>query len=242
MDSDPDQRGAGQPGGRRPRSLWRSFPIFADLGDEALADLDARTTRRRYAADQGIFRKGDAGSFLLALTSGRVKLSILSQGGRELLIRQAEAGDIVGEIACLDGAERSTDATAAAATEALFLSREDYLAVADRHPSLREAAIVHLCGLLRATNDRLESVSLYQLQARIARFLLFTLNQLHGADHGARATLPMTLNQTDLGLMVGASRPKVNKVLRDLRDLGILDQDGSVWHCDVAALQRLTED
>ncbi len=101
---------------------------------------------------------------------------------------------------------------------------------------------MHLCGLLRATNDRLESVSLYQLQARIARFLLFTLNQLHGADHGARATLPMTLNQTDLGLMVGASRPKVNKVLRDLRDLGILDQDGSVWHCDVAALQRLTED
>lgn len=236
-----DRSGA-MPPARPSRSLWRSFPIFEGLDAAVLADLDARTAHRRYAADQAIFRKGDAGTFLLALTDGRVKLSILSQGGRELLIRQAEAGDIVGEIACLDGADRSTDATAVTATEALFLSREDYLAVADRHPALREAAIVHLCGLLRNTNDRLESVSLYQLQARIARFLLFTLEQLHGPDQGARATLPMTLNQTDLGLMVGASRPKVNRVLRDLREMGVLDQEGAVWHCDIAGLQRLTED
>jgi CRP-like cAMP-binding protein len=226
----------------RDLAVWRSFPIFAAVGEQALTEIAARAVRRRFPDGQTLFRKGDPGGYLLALTEGHVKLSILSAGGRELLIRIVEPGELIGEIACLDGAERSTDAAAMTEIEALILHRGDLREVAARHPDLHEAAIGHLAALLRATNDRLESVALHPVEVRIARFLLFTLYNLHGPDPGATATLTPNLTQTDLGLMVGATRSKVNRVLQGFRERQILVQDDTVWHCDVAALRDLVEE
>lgn len=225
----------------RELALWRSFPIFDATGDQALAALAVCAVRRRYPAGQAIFSKGDAGRWLLALIDGRVKLSILSAGGRELLIRVAEPGDLIGEIACLDGGPRSTDATAMTDCDALLVQRDDLRAVAARHPDLHEAAIGHLAALLRATNDRLEVVALQPVEVRLAQILLSTLVALHGPDLGERASLTPNLTQTDLGLMVGATRSKVNRVLQDLRERGILVQDDALWHCDVAALRGIVD-
>jgi CRP/FNR family transcriptional regulator, cyclic AMP receptor protein len=230
---------AAPPLSAREIAAWRSFPIFAAATEGALAALAARAVRRRYPAGQTIFHKGDPGSYLLALTEGRVKLSILSAGGRELLIRVADPGDLIGEIACLDGAERSTDAAALTEVEALLLNRDDLRAVAATHPDLHEAAIGHLAALLRATNDRLEAVALQSVEVRIARFLLFTLHSLHGPDLDDTAHFTPNLTQTDLGLMVGATRSKVNRVLQDFRERRILVQDDALWHCDIAALRAL---
>lgn len=226
----------------RDLAVWRSFPIFAAADAQTLAELAMRATLRRFPAGKTLFRKGDPGNNLLALTEGRIKMSILSGGGRELLIRVAEPGDLVGEIACLDGGERSTDASCMTEVVALIVWREDLRAVAARHPDLHEAAIAHLATLLRSTNDRLEAVALHPVEVRVARFLLFTLHSLHGPDQSGTATLTPNLTQTDLGLMVGATRSKVNRVLQDFRERRILEQDGSVWRCDVAALRTLVEE
>lgn len=223
-------------------AVWRSFPIFAEADPRTLAELASRATRRRFPTGQSLFCKGDPGNTLLALTDGRIKMSILSSGGRELLVRVAEPGDLVGEIACLDGGERSTDAFAMTDAEALVLRREDLLDVAARHPDLYQAAITHLAALLRSTNDRLEAVALHPVEVRVARFLMFTLHNLHGPDQGDTATLTPNLTQTDIGLMVGATRSKVNRVLQDFRERGILAQDGTLWRCDIAALRAIVED
>ncbi len=227
---------------RKDRALWRSFPIFGAVGDEVLDQLPAVATRRKWRPGELIFERGDPGTFLLAQLSGRIKLSNLSQNGRELLIRFAEPGDLVGEIACLDGGDRSSRATAVTEVEALSLSRRDYRDIAARFPSLHEAAIAHLAMLVRGTNDRLESVSLYQLHARFARFVLFSLQQMNGADLAPQELLGLNLNQTDLGLLVGASRPKLNRMLQEFREQGVLEQDGAVWRCNVAALRQIAEE
>jgi CRP-like cAMP-binding protein len=126
--------------------------------------------------------------------------------------------------------------------EALTLSRRDYRAIAARFPALHEAAIVHLGTLVRGTNDRLESVSLYQLHARFARFVLFSLTQMNGEDLAPFEMLSLKVNQTDLGLLVGASRPKLNRILQEFREQGVLEQDGNVWRCNVTALRHLAEE
>jgi CRP/FNR family transcriptional regulator, cyclic AMP receptor protein len=234
-------RPAPPPMSPRDLSVWRSFPLFGMISAEALADLSGRAVRRRFPPGHAFFHKGDPGSYLLALTEGRIKLSILSSGGRELLIRIAEPGDLVGEIACLDGAERSTDATAMTEVEALVLQRSDLRDVAARHPDLHEAAIVHLAALLRATNDRLEAVALHTVEVRIARFLLIALHGLHGPDPGPWASLTPSLTQTDLGLMIGATRSTVNRVLQDFQDRRIVVQDGALWQCDLTRLRAIVE-
>jgi CRP/FNR family cyclic AMP-dependent transcriptional regulator len=228
--------------GRKDRATWRSFPIFRAVEDEVLDELPKAAQRRSWRPGEVIFHKGDPGTFLLAQLTGRIKLSNLSQNGRELLIRFAEPGDLVGEIACLDGGERSSTATAVTEVEALTLSRRDYRAIAARFPALHEAAIVHLGTLVRGTNDRLESVSLYQLHARFARFVLFSLTQMNGEDLAPFEMLSLKVNQTDLGLLVGASRPKLNRILQEFREQGVLEQDGNVWRCNVTALRHLAEE
>ncbi len=226
----------------RDRALWRSFAIFASLPDAVLDELPVRSRQKNWRAGEMIFQKGDPGDFLLAVTDGRIKLFNVTSGGRELLIRVASPGDLVGEIATLDGSVRSSAAAAATPVTAHVLTRQDYRDIATRFPVLQDAAIAHLCALLRDTNDRVESISLYQLRARLARFLLFTLKQVHGPDLDPEMRLTLDLNQSDLGLLVGASRPKLNGILTEFRDQGYLVQEGAVWRCDVPALRNAAEE
>ena len=224
------------------RALWRSFAIFGALPDAVLDELPARSRQKSWRMGEMIFQKGDTGDFLLAVTDGRIKLFNVSSGGRELLIRVATPGDLVGEIATLDGSVRSSTAAAATPVTAFVLARQDYRDIATRFPILQEAAIGHLCALLRDTNDRVESISLYQLRARLARFLLFTLKQVHGPELDPEMRLTIDLNQSDLGLLVGASRPKLNGILNEFREQGYLVQEGAVWRCDVVALRDAAEE
>jgi CRP/FNR family transcriptional regulator, cyclic AMP receptor protein len=228
--------------GRKDRATWRSFPIFRAVDDAVLDELPKAAQRRSWRPGEVIFQKGDPGAFLIAQLSGRTKLSNLSQNGRELLIRFAEPGDLVGEIACLDGGERSSTATAVTEVQAFTLGRREYRAIATRFPALHEAAIAHLGALLRGTNDRLESVSLYQLHARFARFLLISLQQMNGEELAPFEMLSLKVNQTDLGLLVGASRPKLNRMLQEFREQGVLEQEGQVWRCNVVALRQISEE
>jgi CRP/FNR family cyclic AMP-dependent transcriptional regulator len=223
-------------------AIWRTFPVFSALEASVLAELPKMALRKSWRAGEMIFAKGDAGTFLIALTDGRIKLSNVTHSGREMVIRFAEPGDLVGEIACLDGGERSSAAYAATDVTALMLTRSQYLDIANRFPALHAAAIAHLGQLLRQTNDRLESVSLYELSGRLARFILFSLTQKHGADLTEVEFLDLALTQTELGLLVGASRSKINAVLQEFREKDVLQRDGLVWRCDVAALRRLADE
>lgn len=220
------------------RALWRSFAIFRSLPDAVLDELPLRARQKSWRAGEMIFQKGDPGDFLLALTDGRIKLFNVSTAGQELLIRMAAPGDLVGEIATLDGSLRSSAAAAATPVTALVLTRQDYRDMAVRFPVLQDAAIGHLCALLRQTNDRVESISLYPLRARLARFLLFALKHAHGPQLDPEMLLTLDLNQSDLGLLVGASRPKLNGMLGEFRDQGVLVQEGAVWRCNIPALRE----
>ena len=224
----------------KPR-FWRSFPLFQNLPDAVLADIDAFATPVRWAAGAVIFQRGDAGAWLLALKSGRVRLSLITQGGRELTLRHAEPGDTLGELALFDLEPRSADATAVVDTAGYTLSLRAYEALSAKHPALAMGVARFLSRRLRETTEQLESIALYPLEARAARFLLFTLRQLNGLDLPARATLRLEISQTELATVLGASRPKVNRALLALAEAGALIKGADGWDCDIAALQALAE-
>src|SRR4051794_10851586 len=79
-----------------------------------------------YDAGQEIFARGDAGNFLFVVADGRVRLSVMTDEGRELTVRLAIPGDVVGEIATLDGRARSASATALSQTKAFVLHRPEF--------------------------------------------------------------------------------------------------------------------
>jgi CRP/FNR family transcriptional regulator, cyclic AMP receptor protein len=175
------------------------------------------------------------------LTSGRVRLAVGTAQGKELVLRHAEAGDVFGELSLFDGAPRSANATALLNSEGFVLSKRDFDAVATREPALHIAVTHYLCRMLRDTTEQLEGLALYTLEARVARFLLFTLRQLHGDDLPPNPLLKLEINQSDIAAVLGASRPKVNRALQSLRDSGVLQKSGAALECNVALLLQIAD-
>lgn len=222
-------------------SFWRSFQIFEELGPETLARIAAAAVVQRWGAGSLLFQRGDEGSYLVALASGRVRLAITTPQGRELTLRHAGPGDLLGEMALFDAEPRSADAVAAVATVGHVLHRSAFRQIAELDPGLMQGATRWLCRRLRETTDQLESIVLYSLEPRLARFLLFTLHQLHGDDLPPNPALRLDVSQSDLAAVLGASRPKVNQALQALRDAGAIRRDGAILRCDVAILRSIAE-
>jgi len=215
--------------------------IFASLEPATLAALAATAQRRAWASGKVIFQRGDAGDHMLAITSGRVRLSLGSAQGKELMLRHLETGDVVGELAVIDGQPRSADAVALDSTTALVLRRSRFLEVAANHPDLGMSVARYLCSMLRNTNFQMESIALYDLQMRLVRFFLFSLRQAHGDRLPDRVVLHMGFNQTDLSSVLGASRPKINQALQVLIAEGVIQRDGERFVCQVRRLREMAE-
>jgi CRP/FNR family cyclic AMP-dependent transcriptional regulator len=217
------------------------FPIFSALDAGTCAALAAAGTERRWAGGSTLFQRGDEGSYMVALTAGRVKLSLTTAAGRELVLRHVGPGDVIGELAVIDGHARSADAVAVSDTEGLVFRRDRFREVAATHAAVGLALATYLCGLLRSTNFQMESIALYDLRQRLARFLLLTLRQRYGGDIPASAAIVLGLNQSDLSLVLGASRPKVNQALQELLAEGALRRDGERLICDLALLEEIAD-
>lgn len=225
----------------QPDHVWHACKLFCDTPPPVVDALTQAAQTRSWDDGAILFQRGDPGDYLVVVQSGRLRLSLTSPQGQELTLGHAGRGDIVGELAVVDDQPRSADATAVGPLTAQVLTRPMFMAVADAHPVITKIMLRHLAGMLRHTNDRLESIALYRLEARLARFLLAEVARQHGADTPAQVTIDMAIGQGELALMLGASRPKVNRALQKLTEVGVLTRDGKALHCDVAGLEAQAE-
>lgn len=220
----------------------RRFSLFAGVGAETIGLLAAQSRRMAWPAGKILFQRGDAGDVVYAITSDRVRISLGSSQGKELVIRHLTAGEILGELAIIDGQDRSADAMVMEPTSAIVLTRAAFLAVAETRADLGLALARHLSGLLRSTNFQMESIAIYDLKMRVIRYLLMSLHQLHGEVLPEEATLRFGFNQSDLSAILGASRPKVNRVLQDLIAAGHVRRNGTDLVCHPARLRESAAD
>jgi CRP/FNR family transcriptional regulator, cyclic AMP receptor protein len=223
------------------RAALARLELFAGARPEDLDAVAALAVERRYADGETLFSRGQSGEGMLVLLQGRIRLSIVSAEGRELILREANPGDVIGEIAAIDGGHRSADAVAVGAVMAGLIAQPLFMRLLAERPALLLPILQVLCSRLRETTDQLESIALYPLEARLARFLLWNLKR-HGRTRpdGARVA-PLTISQGAIASFVGASRPKVNRLLSAFESAGAIERRGAIVHCDVAALTRLAQ-
>jgi CRP-like cAMP-binding protein len=218
-----------------------AFPVFTGLDETSLDDLAAAMTVRTWPAGTLIFQRGDDGDYLLLVRSGRLRLSLSSPQGREIMLRTLGAGDVVGEMALIDGLPRSADATAVDPTEALILTRERFRSVASRHLDVALSLARYMSSLVRHANYQMESIALYDLRTRLARFLQAAVAERYGPTPPAQAEIRLGMTQSDLSAALGASRPKVNVALKELVEDRVLRRTGDVLICDTALLRSAAD-
>ena len=171
------------------------------------------------------------------MTSGRVRLSVLTAEGRELSFAHAEAGQVFGEIAVLDGGVRSADATAVSKVTALTLSKGALTRLIEQRTVVREAVVKFLCNRIREADHQLEGIALYPIEVRLARFFLAAARQKGELKPGAKIVIDLPISQSELALLIGASRPKVNAALALLEDSGAIERKDSRFTCDIDELE-----
>jgi CRP-like cAMP-binding protein len=215
--------------------------MFSGVSPATIAALTAAGRKRSWPAGAVLFQRGDEGDHMLAITEGRIRLTLGTAQGRELMRRHLAAGDVVGELAVIDGEPRSADAVALEKTSAIVLGRERFLAIAAERPDLGMAVARYLCSLLRNTNFQMESIALYDLQMRVIRFFLFSVRQIHGEAPPDEAPLRLNLSQSDLSAVLGASRPKINQALQARIAAGAIRREGDRITCVVPVLHRMAE-
>ena len=221
------------------RQIFEQHFLFGKLSTGEIDALIGYTRVEQYPAGREIFAKGSPGQSLMAVLRGSIKISSLSSEGKEVFFNIINAGEIFGEIAVLDGEERSADATAMTDCELLILSRRDFLRVLETRADLCMILLRILCQRLRQTTEQVEDVMFRHLESRVAKALLHLTEsvRLHGPHS---KSVELHVSQRELGNMAGGSRESVNKILQTWHRQNLIDLGkASILIHDIDALRRL---
>jgi len=196
--------------------------IFADLSETDRATLHERCKPVTVKRKQDVVQQGGRGNEMFIVASGQLKMTAVSELGKELAFGILEAGDTFGEMAMLDGELRSATVTALEQCELLVLTRPAFERLVADCPSLAINLMVILSHRLRHTSRLYQDSVFMEVPGRLAQFLLqFSVPE--GQDQTVPA-MTVSLSQYELGTLVNASRESVNKLLKDWEGQGLIER------------------
>lgn len=204
------------------RELLGSVSIFASLGGKELDLLLQATTIKRLKPKEVLCRKGDPGSQLYGILSGSLKVTTTGTDGKDVMFGLMGPGEVIGEIALLDGQERSATVTAIEDSELLTLHRRDLIPFLEKNPRAAIGLAGVLAARVRSLSDRAEDRQTMPLPGRIAKHLI-SLSAQHGKRPIVGGPVEVHMPQQDLADLVGTTRESVNKQLRAWEQEGIVE-------------------
>ena len=220
-------------------SLLASSELFGDLPVQDRQRIVELCTRRQFAARQVIFHQGEVGREMFIVVSGRLKVSVTSEEGKELSFFIFHANDIFGELALLDGERRSATVTSIGPSELLVLHHRDFQQLLQQHQLIGLKLLSVLAGRVRATTSLYESSVFIEIPGRLAGKLLELAHE-HGTESDDGIQIELKLSQYELGTLVNASRESVNKQLKAWQSQGIIDiRHGKIFVAEPEVLEAL---
>jgi len=225
--------------GNARRTALMRVPIFQSLPPTDIDLILARAATRRVGRGAVILRRGDPNGGMLVIMTGRVRISAVSEDGKEVTLGVLGAGEVLGEMSLLDGEPCSADVTAQEDCSLLVIERGQFLTLLRANSDLCLRLMSFLSRRLRRANAALEDMALLDLPTRLGR-LLSRLAADYGVPVRSGTRIEVRLSQKDLSTLVGASREKVNRQIRLWEEAGVLAKDsGRMVIADAQALPSL---
>ncbi len=204
----------------------RNIPLFANVSDADLESIASHMIERRYPRHSVVVEEGLPGDYMYVICEGRVKVTKLSEDGREKILKFLGVGDFFGEMALLDRAPRSASVETLDASRMLALARNDFLASMRSSPNLAMAVVQELTRRLREASEHASSLSFLNVRDR-TKDLLARLAREGVVRDGRHVTPALTHQQ--IADMIGTSRETVTRVVKDLKSEGWLVQEGKSY-------------
>lgn len=203
------------------RALLAQHFLFRQMNPADIDRILALSVERRFNDCQTIFQKGDEGASMMIVLEGRVLISAVSEEGKELTLNYIEPGEILGEVALIDGKKRSANATAIGTCTLLCIMRSEFIPFVRKNSELAIQLLTVLCEKLRNTSDMIENVGLLPIPARLARLVL-KLARPEDETLSSGLTFELRMSQREIGNLIGATRESVNKTLSQWQTQGLI--------------------
>jgi len=206
-------------------SLLQSVPIFSELSRSDLNKIAERMVQRAYTKGQMILLEDDLGQTFFVIAEGSVKITRLSDAGREVILAMLGESDFFGEMSLLDGAGRSANVVALEASEVLTLARNDFLDILQQYPKISISLLEELTQRIRKSDQQIESLSLSDVEQRIGITLIRLAEELGTIKQGSVKIKNLPYQQ-DIANMAGTSRETVSRTFKLLEEKGLVTREG----------------
>lgn len=199
--------------------------LFSEFPDIDRENILGRCVKRSFGRKEVVISQGGGGRELFFVVSGHLRVSALSDEGKEISFGVLCPNDFFGELSLLDGRRRSATITTIEKCELQVLSHLQYKRLLQDHPhsatQLLTCLAVALAERLRITDGLYLDTVFLDVPARLAKFLLKLSSPTTGSSPGERL-LDIVLSQYEMGTLINASRESVNKQLRDWESTGAI--------------------
>jgi CRP/FNR family transcriptional regulator, cyclic AMP receptor protein len=218
-------------------AVLRSSPIFRGVAEELLTEVAALCRNRIYRRGDAVFKEGTAGTKLYGVISGRLLITTASEKGLELHLNVIEPGEIVGEIAFLDGGPRTATGRAAETSTCFEMDRAAFFKLLERSPELSTHLLQLVCKRVRWMTKLAADSAFLSVPERLAVRLRDLARPAVSPSQEASHAAEVRISQSDLAQFLGVSRQVVNGYLRAWEREGRIELGrGSIRIRDMTAL------
>ena len=199
-------------------TILKTVPLFSLFSDQELATLSPAVQQRSYPRHSFMLRAGEKTDSLYIILSGRAKVVIDDGDGREVTLTTIGPSEFFGEMSLIDEKPRSASVEALEACEVLYISKPAFMACLKDNFDVAMLILTNVVGRLREADRKIASLALMDVHGRVARLLMDIARDVNGlwvVDTGSE----------EMARMVGASREMVSRVLKEMRDAGLIRRE-----------------
>jgi CRP/FNR family transcriptional regulator, cyclic AMP receptor protein len=201
---------------------WPAPTLLHQLKPELREELLRLGYPRQYGPGESVLRYGDRDDHVVLLLDSVVKVVVNSSEGVDALLAVRVGGDLVGELAAIDGSARSANVIACGAVHTRVISRAEFDAFLRRSPDTAYAVTRMISERLRWSDRRRVDFVARSALARLAHVLL-EIADSYGRESAGRRELTVPLTQAELGSLAGMARRTVEKQVSELQAAGLIE-------------------
>lgn len=197
--------------------MLANIPLFSELTPEELRLISSHSVTRTYPKNTILISEGDQSDSLYVILSGKVKVYVSDEEGKEVILSIQGPGEYFGELALVDAAPRSASVMTLESAQLCVISKGDFERCLLENPGIAIQLIRSLAQRVRSLTETVKNLALLDVYGRVTRTLLNLATEKDG-----KLIVEQRLTHQDIANMVGASREMVSRIMKELTNGGYL--------------------
>jgi len=218
-------------------NFLRGLPLFSNLEDKELREISRFTYEKRVEKGNVLFYQGEQGSTLYLIIKGKVKVVLIGDSGKELVLAILKKGDFLGEMSIIEDEVRSATAIALEPTVFLTIDKENFLSFLTKNPKAMLGVLKELSKRLRNADEKIGELAFQNVYERVISYLN-ALAKTRGVKEKEGMFISELPTKREIADFIGSTRESVSRVLNDLHRKGLI----SLYRKSVIIKKKLSID